>query len=327
VNVLIADKFEQSGIDGLKDLGCNVVSEPAAGAEGLGSAIAKHKPDALIVRSTKVLPAALDAASGLKLIVRAGAGVDNIDIPSASRKRIAVCNCPGMNAVAVAELAFGLLIATDRRIVDQTYELRAGKWNKKEFGKSKGLKGRTLGIVGVGAIGSAVAKRALAFEMNVIGWDKFLDAGTAQRLGIRFAGQTRADLLKMVPECDAITVHVASVPETRQLCNREFFGAMKKGAYFINTSRGAVVDEGALREAVQTKGIRAALDVYEGQPATPEAAWQCETVKIAGVIGTHHCGASTDQAQQAVADETVRIVQVFKETGRAENCVNAGDIR
>jgi D-3-phosphoglycerate dehydrogenase len=322
MNILIADKFEKTGIDGLAALGASVAYEPAAGAEGLGAAIERVRPDVLVVRSSKVPAAALQNASSLKVIIRAGAGVDNIEVPAATAKGISVCNCPGMNAVAVAELAMAHLLACDRRIVDQTVELRSGKWNKKEYAKARGLKGSTLGIVGLGAIGEAVAKRAQAFEMDVVGWSRSLTPAAASDAGIRFGGTDRAALLKMVGGCDAVSIHVALVPETKHLCNAEFFAAMKPGACFINTSRGGVVDEAALRDAVKAKGIRVGLDVYEGQPPSPQADFATPMAQVAGASLTHHCGASTDQAQAAVADEVVRIARVFKETGRVENCVN-----
>jgi D-3-phosphoglycerate dehydrogenase len=323
--VLIADKFEASGIEALTKAGFEVVSDPSLTPDTLGAALAEKRPAALVVRSTKVPAGAIEkgAASGLRLIVRAGAGYDNIDLTSASTHGVAVCNCPGMNAVAVAELAIGHLIALDRRIPEQHAALQAGKWNKKEFGKARGLKGRTLGIVGLGAIGGEVAKRAKAFDMNVVAWSRHLDEPHARILSIEFGGDTREELLRMVSRCDAISVHVAQTPETIGMCDAEFFGAMKQGAYFVNTSRGKIVKEAALADAVKTRGIRAAIDVYENQPGEPEAAFDCPMSKIENVHCTHHCGASTDQAQQAVADETVRILTVFRDTGRTEHCVNA----
>jgi len=324
MNILIIDKLEQSAIDALRQMGASVTCEPAAGVEGLGPAIERSKPEVLIVRSSKVPAPVLQAVRGLQVIIRAGAGVDNIDVPAATAQGIRVCNCPGMNSIAVAELAMGLLLACDRRIPDQTAEIKAGRWNKKEFSaKARGLKGSTLGIVGLGAIGQAVAKRAFAFEMNVIGWDKFLSAQQVSALGIRWAGSDRAGMLKMAAESHALTVHVALVPETKQMCNAEFFAAMRPGATFINTSRGGVVDESALRDAVKSKGLRCGLDVYDGQPSATQADFVTPTSQLTGCAFTHHCGASTDQAQSAVAEETVRIVKVFKETGRLENCVNA----
>lgn len=326
MNILIVDKFEQPGIEALKALGAVVSYEPAAGAEGLPAAIARSSPAILIVRSTKVQAPVIQAAGSLKGIIRAGAGVDNIDVSAATAAGIRVCNCPGMNAVAVAELAMGLLLACDRRIPDQTAALKAGSWNKKEFStRARGLKGSTLGVVGLGAIGEAVASRARAFEMNVVGWSRSLTPAAAKRLGILHGGNDRAALLRMLGQCDAVSVHVAFTPDTKHLCNAEFFSAMKPGAAFINTSRGGVMDEAALREAVKSKGLRVGLDVYENQPATPQAEFKTPTAEIPGAVFTHHCGASTDQAQAAVAEETVRIVKVFAQTGRFENCVNPGD--
>jgi D-3-phosphoglycerate dehydrogenase len=324
MKILIADKFEKAGVDGLKALGAEVIHEPGAGADGLADVLARVQPDVLVVRSSKVQAPALAAATVLKAIIRAGAGVDNIDVPAASAGGIAVANCPGMNSIAVAELVFGHLLACDRRIPEQTAEARSGKWNKKEFStKARGLKGSTLGIVGLGSIGQAVAKRALAFEMNLLGWDAFLTPAQLQAMKIRSMGSDRAALLALARECDAITIHVALVPETRRLCNAEFFAATKPGAYFINTSRGGVVDEAALVEAIKSKGLRAGVDVYDGQPPTPQGDLTTPVNAVATSM-THHCGASTEQAQDAVAAEVVRLVKVFKETGRLENSV--GDV-
>ncbi len=323
MRVLVADKFEKAGLEGLVALGCTVTNDPNASATGIAGVIAMHDPQVLIVRSTKVPAAALEGAKGLKLIVRAGSGVDNIDVPAASARKIAVCNCPGMNAVAVAELTMGLLIACDRRIPDQCASLKDNRWNKKEFSKARGLKGLTLGVVGVGAIGQEVIKRAVAFGMNVVTWSRSITPQHAAALGSEFGGTDTPALLALARRADAITVHLPLADTTKKLFNKAFFDAMKPGAYFVNTSRGAVVDEAALRDAVQSKGIRAGLDVFENQPTETAMTWDCPTAKLAGVYTTHHAGASTDQAQLAVAEEAVRVVGVFKRDGRAMNCVNA----
>jgi D-3-phosphoglycerate dehydrogenase len=321
MKVLVADKFEQVGIEGLKALGCEVLYDAAAGPK-MAEVVAGVNPDILVVRSSKVPGAAMEKAPRLKVIIRAGAGVDNIDVPAATSRRIQVCNCPGMNAVAVAELAMGLLICCDRRIPDQCDALKAGKWNKKGFAKGKGLKGMTLGVIGVGAIGQEVIKRAVAFGMDVVAWSRSITPQHAQALSARFGGNTTPDLLELARTCDAITVHLPAAASTNKLFGKQFFDAMKPGAYFINTSRGSLVDEAALREAVQAKGLRAGLDVYENQPAEAEAPMDCETARLSGVYTTHHVGASTDQAQLAVAEEVVRIVKVYKERGKVENSVN-----
>ncbi len=326
MKVLVADKFEQAGLDGLKAAGCHVVYEPGAGADGLSGAIATAAPDVLVVRSSKVPAGVIQQSRGLRLIVRAGSGVDNIDVAAATAKAIAVCNCPGMNAVAVAELTMALLLCCDRRVPDQTIDARAGKWNKKEYSKARGLKGMTLGVVGVGAIGRAVIKRAVAFEMRVIAWSRSITREHAQDLGAEWGGVDTPALHAMARRCDAISVHLPATESTKKLIGREFLDAMKPGAYLINTSRGSIVDEGALREAIQKKGIRAGLDVYETQPAQTEAPWDNPTARTPGTVCTHHVGASTEQAQAAVADEVVRIVRVFQSAGRAENCVNENEL-
>jgi D-3-phosphoglycerate dehydrogenase len=323
MRVLVADKFDAAGIEAMTVAGATVLCEPAAGASGLGVALARHAPEVLIVRSSTVAAEAIRSAPRLRGIVRAGAGVDNIDLDAATAAGVLVSNCPGMNAASVAELVLGLMIACDRRIVDQTSELRAGRWNKKEYGtRARGLKGSTLGVVGPGAIGQEVIRRAKAFEMDIVGWTPFWTAADAQRLGVRFGGTDRPALLRMLPQCDAITVHVPLSPQTRHLCNAEFFAAMKPGATFINTSRGGVVDEGALRQAAAAKGLRCGLDVYENQPSTSQAEWATLTTALPGSAFTHHCGAGTAEAQRAVAIEAARQVAEFMRNGRLPNCVN-----
>lgn len=320
MKVLIADKFEQSGIDGLKAIGCEVVSNPDLKDESLVEAIRDTGADVLVVRSTKVSEAVLDAGR-LSLVVRAGAGYNTIDVKAASARGIYVSNCPGKNSVAVAELAFGLILSLDRRIADNVAELRAGKWNKKEFGKAAGLYGRTLGLIGLGQIGREMIRRAEAFGLNVIGWSRSLTPEKADELGIHF----RQTVLEVVHEADIISIHVALTPETRGFINADVFEVMKPGAFFINTSRAEVVDQAALTQAVKTKGIRAGLDVFADEPTTATGEFTDEIVNLPNVYGTHHIGASTDQAQEAIAAETVRIISEFKETGSVPNVVNLAD--
>ncbi|MEK6701168.1 MAG: NAD(P)-dependent oxidoreductase [Planctomycetota bacterium] len=333
MKILIADKFEKAGIDGLRLLGCELIHEPDVGADGLAASLDKNKPILLVVRSTKVPAATVNAAreAGVKVIVRAGAGVDNIDVAAATQAGIKVCNCPGMNAIAVAELAFGLILACDRRIVEQTLDARTGKWNKKEYGRTglggaKGLKGATLGVVGAGAIGRAVIKRAVAFEMEVVVWSRGITPEHTRDIGAVFGGTETPDLLNMAARCDFITIHLPLAPDTKGLIGTAFFERMKPGATIVNTSRGGVIDEAALREAMKSKGIRAGLDVWEGQPGSSQTApgeWPNETARLPLVAATHHIGASTDQAQDAIAREVVRMVWMYKASGRVENSVNA----
>lgn len=318
MKVLIADKFEKVGIDGLKELGCAVVSQPDVKAEELPAAIRATDPHILIVRGKKVSADALKAGTALTLVIRAGAGIDTIDVDTASSLGVFVSNCPGKNSIAVAELVMGLLLSCDRRIPDQVTDLRAGTWNKGEYSKARGLHGRTLGIVGLGQIGREIAARARAFGMRVVGWSRSLTHEEADQLGITYA-QTPLEVARV---SDAVSVNVAANAETRQLVNAEFLAAMRPGAYLINTSRGSVVDEAALEQAVREKKIRAGLDVFADEPAGNTGHFTNAIARAPGVYGTHHVGASTDQAQVAIAHEVIRIVQTFQNTGEVPNVVN-----
>ncbi len=317
MRVLIADKFEQSGQDGLEAAGCDFSYQPDVKDETLVEAVRAYQPDALVVRSTKVTEAMMDAGA-LKLIVRAGAGYNTIDVKAASARGIYVSNCPGKNSVAVAELAFALILALDRRIADNVIELRAGRWNKKEFSKARGLYGRTLGLVGTGQIGQEMIARAQSFGMPVIAWSRSLTDERANALGI----ERRDDPKDVARDADIVSVHVALKPETRGLVDASFFDAMREGAYFINTARGEVVDQAALLRAMRERGVRAGLDVYANEPTSATGEFTDEIAREPNLYGTHHIGASTDQAQEAIATETVRIIRTFKETGRVPNVVN-----
>jgi D-3-phosphoglycerate dehydrogenase len=320
MKVLIADKFEQSGRDGLATIGCEVSFQPDLKDEALVEAIRELKPDVLVVRSTKVTEAAL-AAGTLKLVVRAGAGYNTIDVAAASRRGIYVSNCPGKNSIAVAELAFALILALDRRIADNVIALRQGEWNKKEFSKARGLYGRTLGLIGTGKIGQEMIPRAHAFGMSVVAWSRSLTSERAAELGVEHLDTPQA----VARVADVVSVHLALKPETRSLVGADIFNLMKEGAIFINTSRGEVVDQAALVHAMQTRGIRAGLDVFAAEPTSATGDFTDEIAKEPNLYGTHHIGASTDQAQEAIAAETVRIVQSFKETGLVPNVVNLAE--
>ncbi len=316
MKILVADKFEKSGLEGLQACGFEVLFQPDLKDDSLAKAIEDEKPEGLIVRSTVV--EARHLGDSLKLIVRAGAGYNNIDVKAAAEKGIKVSNCPGKNSHAVAELAIGLMIAIDRRIPDNVSELRAGHWNKKEFSKAKGLYGMTLGIIGMGNIGADVSKVARAMGMKVMALSLHVGQEGAKALGIQLA----KDAIELAKSCDVVSVHCALNSDTRGMLNGAFFEAMKPGAYFINTSRAEVLDQSALENAIATKGIRAGLDVFDGEPDTGEAEYNGSLRNNPMVYCTHHIGASTEQAQEAVAAETVRIFQVFAKTGIAENAVN-----
>ncbi|HEV2704731.1 MAG TPA: 3-phosphoglycerate dehydrogenase family protein [Pyrinomonadaceae bacterium] len=317
MRVLIADKFEQSGRDGLEAAGCEYSYQPDLKDESLVAAVADYRPDVLVVRGTKVTQAMLDAGA-LKLVVRAGAGYNTIDVATASARGIYVSNCPGKNSIAVAELAFALILALDRRLPDNVASLRRGEWNKKEFSKARGLYGRTLGLVGTGQIGREMIERARGFGLRVVAWSRSLTPERAAALGVERM-ETPQDVARA---SDIVSVHVALSPETRGLIDESFFAAMREGAYFINTARGEVVDQTALVRAMRERGVRAGLDVYANEPTSATAEFADEIAREPNLYGTHHIGASTDQAQEAIAAETVCIIRTFKETGKVPNVVN-----
>jgi D-3-phosphoglycerate dehydrogenase / 2-oxoglutarate reductase len=317
MHILIADKFEQSGREGLESFGCEVSYQPEAKDEALVAAIRDTSPDVLVVRGTKVTEPMLDAGP-IKLVVRAGAGYNTIDVAAASKRGIYVSNCPGKNGIAVAELAFALMLALDRRIADNVIALRQGQWNKKDFSKARGLFGRTLGLIGVGQIGQEMIPRARAFGMPIVAWSRSLSLERAAALGVEY----KATPLDVAKSSDVVSVHLALNFETRGLIGAGFFNAMREGTYFINTARGDVVDQQALAQAIRSRGIRAGLDVFANEPTSSAGEFHDEIVKEPNLYGTHHIGASTDQAQEAIAAETVRIVREFKETGKVPNVVN-----
>jgi D-3-phosphoglycerate dehydrogenase len=337
MKVLIADKFEKSGIDGLKAAGCEVVFNPDLKDDTLRKAIADNGADVLVVRSTKVTGPML-AEGHLSLVVRAGAGYDNIDVQTASSRGIYVANCPGKNSVAVAELAFGLILALDRRIPDNVADLRAGKWNKKEYSKARGLYGRTLGILGFGNIGQEMARRAQAFGMHLAIWSEIgvevdrsgmpVDMPLLVRLrpSSGYPVEPFASVCETPEEVaeksDILSIHLALNDRTRKMVNANVLNRLKPGSFVINASRGEIVDYDALATAVKERNLRVALDVYSKEPSTPQGEFDDPIVMLPNVYGTHHIGASTDQAQEAIAVETVRIVKAYQETGRVLNVVN-----
>jgi D-3-phosphoglycerate dehydrogenase / 2-oxoglutarate reductase len=317
MKVLVADKFEDSGRRGLAEIGCEVIYEPDVNGDDLEKAIVRSEAQVLVVRSTKVTRPMLEKGK-IALVVRAGAGVNTIDVEAASERGIWVANCPGKNAIAVAELAFALLLALDRRVPEATQDLKNGVWNKKEYSKARGLFGRTIGVLGTGMIGREVIRRAQAFGMKVVAWDKFLGPALAKELDVVEYGTPT----EVAAASDILTVHLALNSETKGLIGDGVFASMKAGSIFINTSRAEVCVQTALERAIRERGLRAGLDVFNEEPTGGTGAVDAPIFKLPNVIGTHHIGASTDQAQEAIAAETVRIVRLYKDSGRPPHVVN-----
>ena len=323
MRVLLADAIDPTTVDELTGLGHECVSEPKLSADDLPGRVPGFQ--ALVVRSTEVTAATIEAGDALELIVRAGAGTNTIDVEAASQVGIYVTNVPGRNAIAVAELTMGLLLAVDRRIADNVADLRAGSWNKSDYSKADGLYGRTIGIVGLGDIGFAVAERAAAFGLRVLAVEKEREPEAEERLrdlGVELV----PSLEELVATSDVVSIHVPATPETVSMFDAALLARMKEGAILLNTSRGDVVDEAALLDALDSRGLRVGLDVYPDEPGSGTSEWSSKLAQHPNVVGTHHIGASTAQAQAAVAAGVVEVIEAFVR-GEILNCVNLAPTR
>jgi D-3-phosphoglycerate dehydrogenase / 2-oxoglutarate reductase len=316
VKVLIADAFPKDRLADVAGLGLVVDHRPDVAVKDLSTAV--MGASILVVRSKQVPAEVFERADALSLVIRAGAGVNTIDVAAASKAGVYVANCPGQNAIAVAELAIGLMVALDRRIPDNVERLRAGQWDKKAFSEAAGLFGRTLGVVGLGAIGRETAKRALGLGMRVVAWSRSLDDARAAELGVERA----VDVLDVARQSDVLSLHLPLKPQTRGVVSREVLAALRPGSLLVNTARAELIDQAALLEAVRAGRLRVGVDVHAGEPEKGQAAFDSELAKLPGVYGTHHIGASTAQAQDAIAAETVRILAAFVRDGSVPNCVN-----
>ncbi len=316
-HVLVPDSVHKSAVEILQQAGLNVTAPGQMKRDETLAAIAEA--DALIIRSATKADAALIAAAGqLKVIARAGVGVDNVDLEAASAKGIAVMNTPDGNTVATAEFAFGLMLALARHIPQAFDSMQAGKWDRKSF-MGVELRGKTLGIVGFGRIGRAVAKRAQAFEMRVIAYDPFITAEAGKQLDVAMV-----DLDTLYAQSDFITLHSVITDETREMINASALAKMKKGVRIVNAARGALIHEADLAEAIRSGQVAgAALDVYAEEPPPPGH----PLIGLPNVIDTPHLAASTDEAQVAVAVEAAHLVVEALLKGQYSNVVNAAALK
>lgn len=322
MRVLVADEFPERQTEKLRSRGHDVRYEPTLDSSSLPAAIADS--EILVVRSTEVTAAAVDAGDGLGLIIRAGAGTNTIDVTRASERGVYVANIPGKNAVAVAELTMGLILALDRRIPDNVAELRDHHWNKSEFSQARGLMGRRLGIIGLGSIGLEVAARARAFGMKVAGLER-PDRDEEQETALTdLRVKLYPDLDSMLPECDFVSLHVPATPDTRGMVDARFLSLMADGSCLVNTSRADVVVVEDLLAALDEKGLWAALDVFPDEPATGEDSYESPLANHPRVYGTHHIGASTDQAQEAIAKQVIKVIDRYCDGG-VDNVVNLAE--
>ncbi len=318
MRILFADAIGQRQLDALSERGHQCTVERLS-AEELPDHIPGH--DVLVVRSTRVSAATIEASDRLGLIVRAGAGTDTIDRAAASAAGVYLCNVPGRNAIAVAELTLALLLAVDRQIADGVADLRAGLWDKSRYSKADGIHGKQMAIVGLGDIGLAVAERAAALGVRLLALRRpGRSTGVSARiqaLGIHLVD----DLDELLPPADIVSVHVPSSPETVGLVDADFLARMRDGAILLNTARGNVVDEVALLDVLDRRQFRAGLDVFANEPSHGQTAWVSPLAQHQRVVGSHHIGASTAQAQNAVADGVVEVIESFQ-SGSPINCLN-----
>ena len=319
MKVLIADKFPAAQLRRAQESGHECTFRPELGAEDLSVALGES--EALVVRSTRVTERSLRAGGRLVLVIRAGAGTNTIDIEAASALGVSVCNVPGRNAAAVAELTLGLLIAIDRRIAENVADLRAGRWDKQRYSEARGLMGARLGIVGLGAIGMAVAERAHAFGLRIGVLAKRRAPEVERRL--EALGATRAPSLEaLAAESDILSFHLPATAQNEGLIGEALLRHLRPGAIVLNTSRGDLVDEEALLAALEEKDLRVGLDVYRDEPGRGCAPFSSPLAQHPKVYGTHHIGASTSQAQAAVAEGVVEILNAFAR-GEVRHRVNA----
>jgi D-3-phosphoglycerate dehydrogenase / 2-oxoglutarate reductase len=319
MRILVADRLPERFVEAMQARGHECVVDAGLTEESLSGSM--RGVDVLVVRSTPVTASVFAAADSLRLVVRAGSGTNTIDCDEATRTGVLVANVPGRNSVAVAELTMGLLLAVDRAIPDSTIELRAGRWNKKLFGAvGRGLYGRSLGIVGLGNIGLAVAERAAGFGMQLLAQAKgSRSAEAAMRiadLGIELV----PDLLTLASRVEVLSLHVPLNPDTRGMVGAEVLDALQPGI-LLNTSRADVVDASALLARLDTGGLSAGLDVFPDEPGSGTADWRSPLAAHPRVVGTHHVGASTQQAQEAVVDGVEEIIIAF-DRGELLNVVN-----
>jgi D-3-phosphoglycerate dehydrogenase / 2-oxoglutarate reductase len=316
MKVLITDKLQEKYIEKIREIVKEVTYLPKLTEEELRQTI--KDIDILVVRSTIVNEKAINNSNKLSLIIRAGAGVNNINLKAANEKGIFVSNCPGKNSIAVAELAMGLICAIDRRIPDNVIDFRNRKWNKGLYSKSDGLYGKILGIVGTGQIGTELIYRAKIFGLKIVAWSRSLTNVRAEELEIEKAN----DLEELFSVSDIISIHLAQNAETKGIISKELISKLKKGAYFINTARAGVVDEEALASAAKEGKLFLGLDVFNEEPEIKEGIFENKLTQLPNVYVTHHIGASTEQAQDAVAEETYNIISDFIKYKTVRNWVN-----
>lgn len=317
MKILVACDLPEDALRPLNSLATEVLIHPDADGPRLRELI--KDVGILVVGDARVAPETIAHGKSLQMIVRAGPGPGEVAVDEASGQGVFVTHCPDQHATAVAELAFALMLALDRRIIENMEGLRDGRWNREEVGDADGLAGRTLGILGYNAVGKLVAERARAFGMHIVAWSPSTAGGPAPTdPSIEFCNWPR----ELARKADVVTVHVGSDEARGAVVDAEFLASMKPGASLVHVGHPGAADEGALLEAVQQQKIRVALDVFTSAPAGDHARFRCSLCSLPGVVVTQHIGPLTAQARRAVAAEVVRIIREFVVTGEAIQCIN-----
>jgi D-3-phosphoglycerate dehydrogenase len=316
MRVLVADRLSEDALDEMRGLGVEVEYEPRL----QGSELAQRLDgvNVLVVRGTEVAAEALAAGKALNLVIRAGAGTRNIDVAFASERGIYVAETPGRNAQAVAELTFTLIGCLDRRVPDAVHSIRSGLWEKDEYARAVGLEGRTIGILGLGHVGRAVLRMALAYQMRPLAFGRSLTAARATEFGAKRVSNP----LDLARQADILSIHLELTDRTRGIVDRKLLEALPDGAFFVNTARHELVDYDALMDLIPKKSLRVGLDVLPGEPGERTARYEHPILRVPGVYATPHLGQSTDRAQVAIASETVGILRSFVTKGEVPNVVN-----
>ncbi|MBL4883733.1 MAG: phosphoglycerate dehydrogenase [Planctomycetaceae bacterium] len=317
--VLVTDNLSAAGLKVLEEnpeIELVIKTDPKLTVEQLREEL--READGIVIRSgTQLTAEVLEGQTRLKAIVRAGVGVDNIDIPSATKQGIVVMNTPGGNTVSTAEHTIGMMMALSRNIAPAAASMRDGKWERKLFTGTQ-LAGKTLGVIGLGRVGLAVVQRALALEMRVLGYDPFISSERAQEHGI----ELHREIDDLIPHCQFLTVHTPLTDETRGVINAERIAKMPKGVRIINCARGGIIDESDLADALESGHVAgAALDVFTSEPPADD-----RLTKLPGLLATPHLGASTDEAQELVAVEAGDIISGFLTRNEVRHAINMAPV-
>jgi len=317
MKILVADKIAEAGVALLREQGFEVVVAPGSSPEKVLELV--RDVDAIVVRSaTQITREVIQAAPVLKAVGRAGVGVDNIDVDAATERGVIVMNTPGGNTIATCELTFTHLLCTARPIAQADASMKGGKWEKKKFEGTE-LHNKTLGVLGLGRIGSQVARRALAFDMRVLAYDPFLTRERALALGVE-----KVELDELLPQADFITIHMPRTEATDHMINAESIARMKDGVRIVNVARGGIIDEPALAAALKSGKVAAAgLDVFQEEPLSMDSPLR----GLPNLVMTPHLGASTTEAQEGVGIEVAEAIASVLKGGMVRNAVNmpAGD--